>query len=136
MTGKIRTDLAVEQHENLGSGELQGVRADAYETRGYEIERVDILDERGAESLCKPIGSYLTISARALTDRRQDSFQNGAETLAGLIRSLLPQPGGLTLVGGLGNASMTPCVLPFFGSPSPGPPSCPSFHLHFSPSCS
>ena len=44
MTGKIRTDLAVEQHENLGSGELQGVRADAYETRGYEIERVDILD--------------------------------------------------------------------------------------------
>ena len=98
MTGKIRTDLAVEQHENLGSGELQGVRADAYETRGYEIERVDILDERGAESLCKPIGSYLTISARALTERRQDSFQNGAETLAGLIRSLLPQPGGLTLV--------------------------------------
>ena len=108
MTGKIRTDLAVEQHENLGSGELQGVRADAYETRGYEIERVDILDERGAESLCKPIGSYLTISARALTERRQDSFQNGAETLAGLIRSLLPQPGGLTLVAGLGNASMTP----------------------------
>lgn len=108
MTGKIRTDLAVEQHENLGSGELQGVRADAYETRGYEIERVDILDERGVESLCKPIGSYLTISARALTERRQDSFQNGAETLAGLIRSLLPQPGGLTLVAGLGNASMTP----------------------------
>ena len=108
MTGKFRTDLAAEMRENAGSGELQGVRAGEWQTRGFDVTRVDILDERGAEKLCKPVGSYITISARALAERRPESFADGAQTLAELLRELLPKPGELTLVAGLGNAAMTP----------------------------
>ena len=108
MSGKFRTDLAVEQRERLGSGELAGVRAGEYESGGWRVERVDIIDERGAEALCKPIGSYITISARALLERRPEAFDNGAALLSKHIRELLPEPGALTLVAGLGNAAMTP----------------------------
>ncbi len=108
MTGKFRTDLACEQRESLGAGELAGVRAAAYTERGCEIESVEILDERGAEALCKPIGKYLTLSTQTLTRREPESFENCAAELAALLRSLLPRPGELTLVAGLGNAVMTP----------------------------
>ena len=77
MTGKFRTDLAAEMRENAGSGELQGVRAGEWQTRGFDVTLVDILDERGVEKLCKPVGSYITISARALAERRPESFANG-----------------------------------------------------------
>ena len=33
MTGRFRTDLAVESRENLGAGELEGVRAEARDLR-------------------------------------------------------------------------------------------------------
>lgn len=108
MTAKFRTDLASEMRENLGAGELKGVRADEWESRGLTIERVDILDEDGEKILCKPIGKYVTVSAQALAERKPDSFSDGAHTLSELIRELLPAPGGLTLVAGLGNAVMTP----------------------------
>ena len=108
MTAAFRTDLAAEMRENLGGGELEGVRAASYELRGFTVERVDILDERGSEKLCKPIGSYVTLSARALAERSRDSFADGAEALASLLRELLPERGALTLVAGLGNAAMTP----------------------------
>ena len=108
MTGIVRTDLAVESREQLGSGELAGVRASAWDAGDYRVERVDILDERGEAALCKPIGAYITVSAAALAARRPDSFNSGAELLSGLVRSLIPEPGALTLVAGLGNAAMTP----------------------------
>ncbi len=108
MAKAVRTDLALEMRENSGSGELEGVRAGEWETRGFSITRVDILNEKGSEKLCKPTGSYITMSARALAERRPEAFNDGASTLAELIRGLLPSPGGLTLVAGLGNAAMTP----------------------------
>lgn len=108
MAGKFRTDLAAEMRENAGSRELEGVRAGEWETNGFEITRVDILNEHGSKELCKPIGSYITMSSAALAERRPESFGDGAETLAGLIREILPEPGGLTLIAGLGNAAMTP----------------------------
>ena len=108
MTGKFRTDLASEMRENAGARKLEGVRAGEWTTRGFEITRVDILNENGAKELCKPVGSYITLSAKSLAERRPESFSDGAETLSELIRELLPEPGGLTLVAGLGNAAMTP----------------------------
>ena len=108
MTGKFRTDLAAEMRERAGASELEGVRSAEWESRGFAITRVDILDERGENVLCKPVGSYITVSAAALAERRPEAFSDGAETLAGLIRPLLPDPGSVTLVAGLGNAAMTP----------------------------
>ena len=108
MTAMYRTDLAVEERENLGSGELEGVAARAYDSRGFRVERVEVLNDKGAKKLCKPIGMYLTISARSLIERKPEAFTNGVETLAELIKELLPFPGKLTLIAGLGNAVMTP----------------------------
>ena len=108
MTAMYRTDLAVEERENLGSGELEGVAARAYDSRGFRVERVEVLNDEGAKKLCKPTGKYLTISARSLIERKPEAFTNGVETLAELIRELLPFPGELTLIAGLGNAVMTP----------------------------
>ena len=54
MAKAVRTDLALEMRENSGSGELEGVRAGEWETRGFSITRVDILNEKGSEKLCKP----------------------------------------------------------------------------------
>ena len=71
MTAKFRTDLAAEMRERSGSGELPGVSAGEWSERGFDITRVDILDERGAAKLCKPIGSYITLSSRALAERLQ-----------------------------------------------------------------
>ena len=100
MTGKFRTDLACEQRENLGAGRLEGV--------GCGIERVDILDERGSDALCKPIGAYITVTLPALAERRDGSFEDSVQELAELMRGLMGDCGGLTLVAGLGNAVMTP----------------------------
>lgn len=108
MNTVVRTDLALEMRENAGSAELKGVRAGEWEERGFHITRVDILNEEGVKALCKPVGSYITMSARALAERRPEAFSDGVDVLSGLIRSLLPSPGSLTLVAGLGNAAMTP----------------------------
>ena len=108
MAGIFRSDLAVEQHERLGAGRLEGVSAEAHEEDGCRVETVEILDERGARELCKPTGRYITVSAARLLAREKAAFEMSAQLLARLLRGLLPSPGGLTLVAGLGNASMTP----------------------------
>lgn len=108
MTAMYRTDLAVEEHENLGSRELDGVNAEAYDSHGFRVEKVEILNENGANELCKPIGTYLTISARSLIERRPEAFTDGVAALSELIRELLPFPGEMTLIAGLGNPVMTP----------------------------
>ena len=41
---------------------------------------MDILNEKGSEKLCKPIGSYITMSARALAERKPEAFNDGAST--------------------------------------------------------
>lgn len=108
MNTVVRTDLALEMRENAGSGELRGVRAGEWDEHGFQITRVDILNDEGVKALCKPVGSYITMSARALAERRPEAFNDGVTVLSDLIRSLLPSPGSLTLVAGLGNAAMTP----------------------------
>ena len=108
MTGKFRTDLACEQRENLGAGRLEGVSASAWSERGCGIARVDILDGRGSDALCKPIGAYITVTLPALAERRDGSFEDSVQELAELMRGLMGERSGLTLVAGLGNAVMTP----------------------------
>ena len=108
MSSKFRTDLAAEMRENCSARRLDGVQSSERSVRGYTVTRVDILDDRGAKVLCKPVGSYITVSAASLAERRPESFSDGVDTLAELIRDILPQSGGTTLVAGLGNAAMTP----------------------------
>ena len=106
----FRTDLAAEQRElTAGAGELKGVRADTQTRGGFDITTVEILDADGEKALCKPIGKYVTLGLEPLMCRTSEAFEDAAELLAELIRSLLPSDDGKgTLVAGLGNDEMTP----------------------------
>lgn len=110
MYRRFRTDLAAEQRElTAGAGELKGVRAETQQRGGFDITTVEILDEEGARSLCKPIGKYVTLGLEPLMCRTSEAFEDAAGLLAELIRGLLPADSGKgTLVAGLGNDEMTP----------------------------
>lgn len=109
MYSSTRTDLALEQRELLGSGsELPGVAAREETRSGLTVTTIDILDERGADILCKPVGRYVTVELDSLLRRREASFSDAAQLIADQLRALLPEGGGCTLVAGLGNAAMTP----------------------------
>lgn len=110
MYRRFRTDLAAEQRElTAGAGELKGVRAETQQRGGFDVTTVEILDEEGALSLCKPIGKYVTLGLEPLMCRTSEAFEDAAGLLAELIRGLLPADSGKgTLVAGLGNDEMTP----------------------------
>ncbi len=105
---KYRTDLAAEELPQDG-GELPGVRSRSYEKEGFLVTDVQVLDEQGADKLCKPIGTYLTLDMDSFFRREEDSFSRAAGLLADCVRRLLPvPPEGSALVAGLGNPDITP----------------------------
>ena len=61
----IRTDLALEAHELCREAgettQLQGVRARETRRRGVTTTVVEVLDDRGARALGKPVGTYVTL---------------------------------------------------------------------------
>lgn len=106
----IRTDLAVEAkslwEKSAGqTTKLEGVRARTYSVGGAELTQVDILDARGEKALGKPAGRYVTLELPRGRDVRQP-----AQTLAGELRKLTGEAGGIMVVG-LGNAAVTPDAL-------------------------
>ena len=108
-----RTDLAVEAeaiHRSAAAvTELPGVRAEETNRRGFSVTEVHVLDAAGENALCKPIGDYYTLALDPLLRREDDAFENAAQTLAELLRGVLPlMPDASVLVVGLGNRAITP----------------------------
>ena len=106
-----RTDLAMEAQElwresAAQTTRLPGVRARTEKREGYGVTRVEVLDQRGAEALGKPVGTYLTLDLGAFWRREEGYFERAVVALGQLLRQLLP-PEGSVLVVGLGNAAMT-----------------------------
>ena len=107
-----RTDLALEarelwQESAERTSRLSGVKATKTKLEGYPLTRVDILNEKGAEALGKPQGSYLTIDLTTFWQRKADFFERAVRAVGSQLKELLP-PEGPALVVGLGNAAMTP----------------------------
>lgn len=85
------------------------MRAEETERRGFAVTEVHVLDVAGENALCKPIGDYYTLALDPLLRREDDAFENAAQTLAELLRGVLPlMPGASVLVVGLGNRAITP----------------------------
>ena len=104
----FRTDLAAEDIPQ-GCGELPGVRSETFDRDGFAVTRVEILDPRGAQKLCKPIGKYITLDVETFFRRRENSFGGAVALLAELLRGLLPLADtDSVLVAGLGNPAITP----------------------------
>ena len=111
---KRRTDLALEAKELWTESaeketKLEGDRARDSLREGYQVTTVDILDEQGASSLGKPVGSYVTVQLDALARREEDAFGRAARAIAAELNGLLKLPEEATcLVVGLGNRAITP----------------------------
>ena len=114
---KRRTDLALEAKELWTESaeketKLEGVRARDSLREGYQVTTVDILDEQGASSLGKPVGSYVTVQLDALARREEDAFGRAARAIAAELNGLLKLPEEATcLVVGLGNRAITPDLI-------------------------
>lgn len=109
----IRTDLALEAREiwQEDAGEqtqLEGVIAREETIRGLAIHRVKITNEKGAETLGKPIGSYTTVELNGVARRDEDVFPRAIQTVADELTPMLPKSDGCVLVVGLGNRGITP----------------------------
>ena len=112
---KQHTDLAVEakelwQQSASEQTKLEGVQARSGSREGFEVDTVQVLDERGEQALDKPVGTYITITLDGLKQREEDAFGRAARAIAQELKGLL---GGLpadapVLVAGLGNRAITP----------------------------
>ena len=109
-----RTDLAVEAHQLFTESaeqetRLQGVKAYDTQREGYKVTTVEILDQRGAQALGKPVGKYVTVELDGLMRREADAFGRAARALAAELGQLLDlKEGAPALVVGLGNRAITP----------------------------
>lgn len=117
---EIRTDLAVEEKESFpgDGGEIAGVSLKEWEHKRSQIKltEVKILNDKGAESMGKPKGTYITLEADQLSKKDEDYHREVSEELADQIGRLVRElnlhkkkPG--ILVVGLGNPSVTPDAL-------------------------
>lgn len=97
-----RTDLAVESYENTGKTYLDGVKI----REGNGVTIVDVLSEEGALKLEKPIGRYVTCRVPSfVTDN--DIFDGRLNSVADILKTLLPKNVDGVLVVGLGNLDIT-----------------------------
>lgn len=105
---QLRTDLAMEAVRSLKS-QIEGVRQVKKAEGALKITQVTIESESAARRIGKLMGEYITIELPTFTDNC-DNAEEKSETIAGQIKSLLPQK-GLIFVVGLGNEAITPDAL-------------------------
>ena len=90
-----------------------GIMSSTKSFDGIEINSVWITNEKGAENLGKPIGTYITLEMPKITERNPDFAKEVAIRFSEEIRELIkPYTGaGSVLVAGLGNWNITPDAL-------------------------
>ena len=114
MTWNKRTDLATEAKEiwQESAGEttqLKGVKAYDTESHGFLLTCVEILDDRGAKALRKPVGRYLTLEIDPLLHREKDGFSRSVFALRDMLQKVLSlEAHHSVLLVGLGNPDITP----------------------------
>ncbi|MCR4925536.1 MAG: GPR endopeptidase [Clostridiales bacterium] len=101
----FRTDLALERANMIAPTELEGVETKTNQIDNATITSVEVKNEKGAQTLGKPIGKYITIEIPPFTS--DSDFLDGRLTAVTTeIKRLLPD--GEVLVIGLGNRHITP----------------------------
>jgi len=115
---EIRTDLALEAREDI---EAKGERESGVmfseqmdETTGIRVTTVQIVNEEGAKSIGKPVGTYITLEAESLELPDEDCHRQVSEKLSEYLLSLVrstterveENPPAVLAVG-LGNRAVT-----------------------------
>lgn len=105
---QIRTDLALEQRELLPE-ESEGIISEEIQVGDAHITRIQVINEKGAETMGKKIGTYITVEVPPFSDDG-GLEENHLTAIRGELSRLLPAE-GLILVVGLGNTQITPDAL-------------------------
>lgn len=108
-----RTDLAVEMKEDIQSDEpITGVHVMTKNNGDTDIKEVRIVveNDKGAMSLGKPIGTYITLESEHLRKQDEDFHQPMMEVLARHLRQFIGNKKRI-MVAGLGNRDVTPDAL-------------------------
>lgn len=103
---QMRTDLAIENTETEVN--LQGIEKDEEKKGDLKITRIEITSEETAQLIRKPVGRYITIESKPLTDNFRD-LKEEAGIIGNEIKKFLPD--GEILATGLGNTDITPDAL-------------------------
>ena len=115
----IRTDLALEAREFIeeANGEMRGIIVDTYADASdtVQVTHVQITTKNGAKAMGKPIGTYITLEADALTEPDEGYHREVSVCIAKHLQSLLDECNDNTipnheksiLVVGLGNRDVT-----------------------------
>ena len=114
----VRTDLALEEKERFESDyvEISGVVLEEHydEQKEIRITMVKIETEKGARTMGKPVGNYLTLEAPGMADDNEEIHRDISDELEKLLRCILKDHKGKqesVLVVGLGNRMVTPDAL-------------------------
>ena len=105
----FRTDLALERCEFLGEKNIEGIEIERFDAKGATVSRIDVVNEKGAQTVEKPVGRYVTVEVTPFAKHAQfidDSF----EALCDEMKRMIPEEGSV-LVAGLGNIRITPDAL-------------------------
>ncbi len=102
----IRTDMAVELRENI-SPDTEGIVSEETSEGEIRITRINVINEKGALALGKPVGKYITLDMKSIGLMTAEERRSAADTVAGELKALLGEPGS-ALVTGLGNRAVTP----------------------------
>ena len=109
----IRTDLALEARESAeeGAEELRGVcvEEDYHEESEVKVTKVVISSKNSAKLLGKPVGTYITLEAPAMTQPDDDYHKEISEELAKQLKEIIPGMDNelSVMVVGLGNRDVT-----------------------------
>ena len=111
-----RTDLALEVRETFEDDdvEIMGVALteDYDESTNIRVTTVEIKDEKAANAMGKPIGTYITIEARRLNENDESYQEPVSKEIARYLKKVIGDVRDKeVLVAGLGNREITPDAL-------------------------
>ncbi len=108
---EIRTDLALEAKEIFEDAE--GIETETESEGGIVINRVKIINQKGAKQLGKPMGTYVTLEMPKVTERNPEFAKAVSVKFCEEMKKILsPIPENRNiLAAGLGNWNITPDAL-------------------------
>lgn len=113
----FRTDLALERRDiyketNNIKGEIDGILSEEIDvTNTIKVTRVNVVNENGAKSIQKPIGTYTTIDVEKMRNITEEEISKISNTMSEELKKLINKHVGKTdeiLIVGLGNEYSTP----------------------------
>lgn len=108
---KVRTDLALENQEQLRQedSKMQGIMVEESVEEALHLHTtiVKIVSEKGAQSLGKPQGTYITMETQRLLGSDATFHHAFSKKLALHLRTLIGDKQSILVVG-LGNREITP----------------------------